>query len=1501
MTDSQGTKLATRVRAVWRREQLLHFVEGGLVFVRWGLVLFLAGGLVDWMISRWLADVPTAGRFTILLVVLGVPLYKAWRAGWKSIRPFDATHTVLQIEDHYGGMESLLVSAMQFKDSARRHGTSDALCDLTCRKAEESAVGIRPKDAVRFQSLRRPALIALIAALFFGVLAATNGPLVMAGLGRIFAPWLAITYPTRTRLELVKADLVVQEGEPVRIAARVSGVVPRKAKIALRTGKGRPRVRTLPIANGECEYRIETAHRGFEYRLTAGDARSPWHTVEVVSAPDIEKAEVTLEFPEYTKRPTETVEALTITVPETTRIKWAITIDRPVREATMNLAGEKPVPLAISEDGLTIKTERVAAESRAYRFSWVEREHGFAFTSPNNYLQVAPDRPPRVELTSPKRNIYATLGRKLDLAFRGRDDHGIAESVVCYRIDKREENRLPFTPAKPIDGTEQVIDWDYRSVLTNLKVGQTVTFVVELADSYPGENGPHRVRSGARRMQFMTMEDYLARVQKQRQLLLSRLRTAYREERKVHEVVMRLDRSDPVYVQTCQLEAVRQDMMRGGLNKLAGRISDLTEDMTANGVTDQSLIAPLVQLRSDLQRISAGDISEAAAALRALAGQSDPQGDKASAQTHARAVHRVNSSARELGLLVLQLGFRDAADVMAREMHAAAETQASLRLRTTLSKGDAAPLAEAQERLGKWLSRLLAASPKERESTIDDALIEFTLSRMVKHLTGGGIDARLQNAATLIGDGKPAEATPLQSDAIAALLKAEFRLRMGAEHEALAKAMNLFESQAGDLKALGREMKALDAKTFNERRADLADAQSALHENLQLLLMPEIPARRARLFDDVVPSPPPAADLLAATDAAMVKAVEHIEKGDREAAEKAQSKAESSFAELAEIVNKRIVEMTQAVRMGRLVYGAKETDERIGRFGERQLSLLEKTEDAAAKGIKSGYLVAPQEALTDAVDEFAVEMAGRIRNAPTPSENSLSLPARIDEALQPMRKADSLLKDNKPGEAVKHQKTAIAALADARELFGEHAKSIGLYAGMLARTEDAVAPSSYVLEIEEEQRDMLALTRKTRPDDMPALALPQKNLVHAVDAILAALDPIAHMVKSDIVMLFAKEDMDSAGIALEEKDPEEAIDAQDYIVETLGELRTKIDAVTPQYLYVLEMVESLHETFQEGVLIREAQRRLREKASAEAVDAPVLAKEQGVLKARAEAYSKLINEIAGLGLFVPSVAHMAEAEKQLKDGDTVAAVERMVEAEQTLEADAGTVLRTMESVIRLLAAPGPAQKPPPGFVLLKEVLTVAARQKDLYRESHAAKPQLLKDYEPKLRELEKACGAFVVREKQSRKPVAEETGRGKAPEAAPPVNLHLKLAAAQGRLATAAVGAKASDRTKVVTEQKMAATSLRHFIAAKALEFYVPPAGPGPPLPGGGGEIYTEKDSDMLIFLPGAVSGKRPPDGKLDWEVLGKRDRAALNENFARELPLEYRAILKDYYERLAR
>ena len=50
-----------------------------------------------------------------------------------------------------------------------------------------------------------------------------------------------------------------------------------------------------------------------------------------------------------------------------------------------------------------------------------------------------------------------------------------------------------------------------------------------------------------------------------------------------------------------------------------------------------------------------------------------------------------------------------------------------------------------------------------------------------------------------------------------------------------------------------------------------------------------------------------------------------------------------------------------------------------------------------------------------------------------------------------------------------------------------------------------------------------------------------------------------------------------------------------------------------------------------------------------------------------------------------------------------------------------------------------------------------------------------------------------------------------------------------------------------------------------------------------------------------AVDGEADQTGETDWGVFGRRERAALNENFARELPLERRDMLRDYYERLLR
>ena len=129
-------------------------------------------------------------------------------------------------------------------------------------------------------------------------------------------------------------------------------------------------------------------------------------------------------------------------------------------------------------------------------------------------------------------------------------------------------------------------------------------------------------------------------------------------------------------------------------------------------------------------------------------------------------------------------------------------------------------------------------------------------------------------------------------------------------------------------------------------------------------------------------------------------------------------------------------------------------------------------------------------------------------------------------------------------------------------------------------------------------------------------------------------------------------------------------------------------------------------------------------------------------------------------------------------------------------------------------------------------------------------------------------------------------------------NSRNKLIAANKSMSEAAAKLKGGTANEAVASQHESGELLRHFLLGYVNAFLVlpGPAPPGPTL-----EILSGPDvDDMLMFMPGAISGAKPKGGRQEWEPLGHRDRAALNENFARELPLEYRAILKDYYERLA-
>ena len=1213
-------------------------------------------------------------------------------------------------------------------------------------------------------------------------------------------------------------------------------------------------------------------------------------TVRVISAPRIERAEVSLKFPEYTRRPVETIDALTMTVPEGTAVEWKLTLDRPVSEAEFRPAEGEVVPLQIGADGRSVSMQQIGAQSRAYSFGWVDKEYGFNFSSPRHYLQVAPDRAPSVDFTSPSGNLFATLQRNLDFTFRGRDDHGIGEAAITYRLNKSEEKKVDIPVPDLSDGSEQQVDWNFREALPELAVGDTVSFAIELADRYPGDDGPHRVRSDSRRVQFLSKEDYLAQIEKKKRRLLTQIRIIYREERDVHDQIRNLDPSADVFVQTCQVEAVRQDLMRERLKNIRSQFDALAEDLIANKVADEAESSSLVKLGSELTRIGEEYVGMAASLLRELATVDDTK-----SKSPAAAIDMVNSSARELGLVVLQLGFAEASDVMARELHSTAQTQAALRLRVIADEdGEKGDLEKVQTRLAEETSRLLAATPSNKESSSVDALIAFNLSRLVNGLVRSGADAKMLETAALISKGEAENAARIQAVVIAALLKAEFRLRLGAEYEALTIARDIFSVVVTGHKKLREESLALKPQDFSKQKSAIADVQSRLQRQVQLLLMPEIPAFRPSLFETIAPTPPPIERMLVTAEKAMVAALTNIKSGDREAASGHQQDAETAFTELAEVTRKRMKAITQEEQMTASINGFGKQSTQLFMLEERLLVLLEQLEDAADDEVNTAFLTALNQALSKDVEGLGKTIALWSKSQDSMNEEYEPLLGSLTRIARALRAVTPLLKDNKPDDAIEFQEQALDEIEEAKALIEELSATRSSFAAVLGITENALAPSPLLTEIEDEQFQLTEVTKKAKKEDYLGLVIPQKNLIHAVDAVLTSLDSMAHRIESGTVMVFAKEDMDAAAIGLEEDDIEETIDAQSFVVESLQELRGKIDKVTPEYRYILEVTEFMYGVVPQSAVIRNKMNQWRNQ-----VENAANVEE---LKKKTEKFGNDLQKLTGEERYVDTASGLVDViSKEASEFD-------VDEALDVLVADTEDMQLLMENLAYLITPPPlgvVVEEPSKEVKMIYAALSIAAHHKDLFRNAQIAKLDQMASLAALQRKLASECELlFPTSSPSSLEPAEQRIDIEPAldsdveePEIAS-IQPHPNIKSAHRHLIEAAAKLESGDRDAGIISQKKADDALRYFILEYTLKYVAvpPPAPPADPAPS---NDALPDDSELQLFLPGSLTGKRPKGGRVEWQVLGRRDRAALNENFARELPLEYRAILKDYYEQL--
>jgi len=96
-------------------------------------------------------------------------------------------------------------------------------------------------------------------------------------------------------------------------------------------------------------------------------------------------------------------------------------------------------------------------------------------------------------------------------------------------VNEGAEQRLPPEPfdRTPVDNE---VAWSLKETIRDLKVGDTVTFAVEVADNRTGEAGANVTRSLSRRLDVVTVAEYLRYMAEKRARLFNEIRAVHEQE-----------------------------------------------------------------------------------------------------------------------------------------------------------------------------------------------------------------------------------------------------------------------------------------------------------------------------------------------------------------------------------------------------------------------------------------------------------------------------------------------------------------------------------------------------------------------------------------------------------------------------------------------------------------------------------------------------------------------------------------------------------------------------------------------------------------------------------------------------------------------------------------------------------------------------------------------------------------------------------------------------------
>jgi len=410
----------------------------------------------------------TFARYVLLVILLGVPVVAGF---WAILRPLLERRTPLQIarsiEECVPGLNNGLINTLQL--AGEPDAGPQALVWRAIGEAAGSAERVVPEEVVGLGAVRRWVLVVAAALVILIGYGAVAGGTLRNSLISVLRPREFIAHAGRIAiLKVEPGDARVLADKPLNILVEVDNKAnePLDARLIVLRPDGSSLVKKMvPFGGTRQKYKhsLGPVAESFRYRIEVEDSQTPIHSITVIERVHVESIELYYRYPPYTKLPPRQSTDPNIEAPIGTKVEFTLRLDMPVGTARLETAGGQRLVLN-DAGGQTFSGTLAIARDDQYAIVLLDRNdqelhrvpdarkseagaseqvsaRGQVGSASQGYwpIRIVPDRPPKVQIAQPGRDIAASPGSKVEVVAKASDDYRVRQMAIHFKKGKEGE------------------------------------------------------------------------------------------------------------------------------------------------------------------------------------------------------------------------------------------------------------------------------------------------------------------------------------------------------------------------------------------------------------------------------------------------------------------------------------------------------------------------------------------------------------------------------------------------------------------------------------------------------------------------------------------------------------------------------------------------------------------------------------------------------------------------------------------------------------------------------------------------------------------------------------------------------------------------------------------------------------------------------------------------------------------------------------------------------